>query len=310
MAAEHKSMRMTKKKITVEKVQQIKAVIREMNITTVCESARCPNIGECFSMPSVTFMILGDVCHRNCGFCSVKRGEPKNIDFDEPKKIARAARMMGLKHTIITSVCRDDLADGGAFHFAHTIFEVSREVPNSSIEVLAPDFNASRKAIKTVLDSNPHIFNHTLETVPRLYREVKSKANYEKSLKVLKTVKKIKPDVITKSGFMIGLGEMEDEVINVMKDLIAAKCDILTIGQYVQPTPHNMPVNTFISPEEFMKFKEYGMRMGFLHVESAPFVRSSYNAELFMINSFNNKDMEKIKDGTISSYKETASLRI
>jgi lipoic acid synthetase len=310
MTAERYSIKMTKKKITVEKVQQIKAVLREMKINTVCESAKCPNIGECFSKPSVTFMILGDVCRRNCAFCAVERGEPKSIDFDEPKKIAKAARMMGLKHTIITSVCRDDLADGGALHFAHTIFEVTREIPNSTIEVLAPDFNASRKAIKTVLDSNPHIFNHNIETVPRLYHKVRSKANYEKSLKVLKTVKKIKPQVITKSGLMMGLGEMEDEVINVMKDLITAKCDILTIGQYLQPTPHNIPVNTFVTPDEFMKLKEYGMHMGFKHVESAPFVRSSYNAELFLIKSFNNQNMEKTKNGTIPSYKETASVRI
>ncbi|MGA1842807.1 MAG: lipoyl synthase [bacterium] len=310
MTAERYSLRMTKKKITVEKVQQIKAILGEMNINTVCESAKCPNIGECFSKPSVTFMILGDVCRGNCAFCAVKKGNPKNVDFDEPKKIARATRMMGLKHTIITSVCRDDLADCGALHFAHTIFEVIREAPDSTIEVLAPDFNASRKAIKTVLDSNPNIFNHNLETVPRLYSKVKSKANYEKSLKVLKTVKKIKPGVITKSGLMIGLGETEDEVISVMKDLIAAKCDILTIGQYVQSTPHNIPVNTFVTPDKFFKLREYGMQIGFMHVESAPFVRSSYNADLFPANNLNNKNMEKTKNGTIPSYKETASLRI
>lgn len=301
---------MTKKKITVEKVQQIKAILRETNINTVCESAKCPNIGECFSKPSVTFMILGDVCLGDCAFCAVEKGNPKSIDFDEPKKIARAARMMGLKHTIITSVCRNDLADGGAMHFAHTIFEVKREAPESTIEVLAPDFNASRKAIKTVLDSNLNIFNHNLETVPRLYSKVRSKANYEKSLKVLKTVKKIKPGVITKSGLMIGLGETEDEVIDVMNDLISAKCDILTIGQYLQPTPHNIPVKTFVTPDKFLKLRDYGIQIGFMRVESAPFVRSSYNAELFLTNNLNNKNMEKTKDGTIPSYKETASVRI
>jgi lipoic acid synthetase len=310
MAAEHNSIRMTKKKITVEKVQQIKAILREMNINTVCESVKCPNIGECFSKPSVTFMVLGDVCRGNCASCAVECGDPKAIDFDEPKKIARAARMMKLKHTIITSVCRDDLADGGALHFAHTIFEITREAPDSTIEVLAPDFNANRKAIRTVLESNPNIFNHNLETVPRLYSKVRAKANYEKSLKVLRTVRKLKPEIITKSGLMIGLGETEDEIINVMKDLIAAKCDILTIGQYVQSTPHNIPVNTFVTPDKFFKLREYGMRIGFMHVDSAPFVRSSYNAELFPANNINNKNMGKVKNGTISSYKEAPSLRI
>lgn len=310
MAAEFFPSKMQEKRILTEKVHQIKAILREFKVHTICESVKCPNIGECFSRPTVTFMILGNVCSRKCTFCAVKKGEPKHVDFDEPQKIAKAARMMGLKHTIISSVCRDDLADGGALHFAHTVFEVKKELPKSTIEVLVPGFRADRKAVKTILDLNPDIFNHNIETMPSLYPRVRSRANYEKSLKLIKTAKKIKPQVITKSGFMIGLGETEAEILKVMRDLIAVNCDILTIGQYVQSTRDNIQVETFVTPETFFKLRDHGMRMGFLHVESAPYVRSSYNAEFFMVDQPKNEKMRKAKNGTIPTYQKAASLRI
>ncbi|MGA1843915.1 MAG: lipoyl synthase [bacterium] len=300
----------TKKKIAVEKVYEIKAILSDLNINTVCEAAKCPNIGECFSKPTLTFMILGNVCSRDCTFCAIEKGKPRKVDFDEPRKVAQAARMMGLKHTIITSVARDDLADGGALLFAHTVFEVSKQHPNSTIEVLVPDFNGCRKSIHTVLDANPNIFNHNIETVPRLYTKVRYKANYEKSLKVLKMAKRINSNIITKSGLMVGLGETEEEVLAVMKDLMLNKCDILTIGQYLQPTRDNIPVHSFITPERFVALKEQGLRMGFRHVESAPFVRSSYNAEPFLIGALKNQKTGTTEHGTIPAYKETAAVRI
>ena len=310
MSAEYDPIRMTKKKILVEKVYQIKRILREMGIHTICESAKCPNIGECFSKPTLTYILLGNVCSRNCDFCSVEKGKPKAIDFEEPQNIAKATQRMELKHTILTSVCRDDLADGGALHFAHTIYEVTKLNPHSTIEVLVPDFNASRKALNTILDAKPHIFNHNIKTVPRLYSKVNSKANYEKSLKVLKTIKRLNSQIITKSGFMVGMGESEDEVIMVMKDLMNAKCDILTIGQYLQPTRDNMPVDTFLAPEAFLKLRDHGLNMGFRHVESAPFVRSSYNSTLYLIGDSKKNAPRKRKNGKISTYQETATIRI
>lgn len=301
---------MTKKKIRVEKVHQIKALLRDLQIKTICESTKCPNIGECFSKPIVTFMILGDLCSRNCSFCSIYKGDPKHVDFGEPDKIAKAAKQMALKHTIITSVCRDDLADSGALHFNHTVSTIKNMIPETTIEVLVPDFNGNTKAIRTVINSNPNIFNHNIATVPRLYSQFRSKADYEKSLKVLKTAKRIKHDIMTKSGLMVGLGETEDEVCKVMDDLKEVKCDIVTIGQYVQPTPHNIHVSAFITPELFMRYKEYGTKLGFAHIESAPFVRSSYNAELFMIDSLKNEKQGNINNGSVPTYKEAAPLRI
>ncbi|MGA1794530.1 MAG: lipoyl synthase [bacterium] len=309
MATERFPVR-TKKKIAVEKVYEIKAILRDLNINTVCEAAKCPNIGECFSKPTLTFMILGNVCSRSCTFCAMEKGKPSKVDFDEPRKVAQAARMMGLKHTIITSVARDDLADGGALLFAHTVYEVSKQHPNSTIEVLVPDFNGCRKSIHTVLDANPNIFNHNIETVPRLYSKVRYKANYEKSLKVLKTAKRINANVITKSGLMVGLGETEDEVLAVMRDLMLNRCDILTIGQYLQPTRDNIPVDRFITPERFVAWKEQGLRMGFRRVESAPFVRSSYNVEPFLIGTVKDRRTGSTEHGTIPAYKETAAVRI
>lgn len=310
MTAERFPTWMTKRHIKVEKVQQIKVLLKELKIKTLCEASKCPNIGECFSRPTMAFMILGDRCSRDCSFCAIEKGEPRDIDFDEPKKIAKAAKQLGLKHSIITSVCRDDLADGGAMHFAHALHELGKELSDTSIEVLIPDFNVNTKAIRTILKYNPLIFNHNIETVPRLYEKVRAKAHYEKSLGLLKSVKRIRPDIITKSGLMVGLGETEDEVFSVMKDLKHVKCDIITIGQYLQPTRYNIPVDDFITPETFIRYKEYGTDLGFLHVESAPFVRSTYNAELYITDGLKEKNSGKNRYGKISTYQEVTPLRI
>ncbi|MBN2374126.1 lipoyl synthase [bacterium] len=312
MSAEFFPKWLPERKIITEKVHYIKDTLRELNIHTVCESARCPNIGECFSRPTVTFLILGNICSRKCAFCALEKGKPRKIDFEEPKRIAKAAQRLGLKHTVITSVTRDDLADGGSFHFANAIFEIKRLLPDSTIEVLAPDFNVNTKAIRMVLNYSPDIFNHNIDTVPRIFPKVRFKADYKKSLKVLKTAKRINPSTMTKSGLMVGLGETEDEVIDVMKDLRDVKCDILNIGQYIQPTRDNIPVETFVNPGTFIKYKTIGIQMGFRYVESAPFVRSTYNAGLFMTGQFKmEKDnRRKVKDGTFSTYKEAAPLRI
>ncbi len=303
----------TKNKVMVEKVYQVKAILKELGVNTVCELLKCPNIGECFSKPTISFMILGNICSRNCAYCAIDKGEPKKVDFDEPKNIAKTAKRLGLKHTIITSVSRDDLADGGALHFAHTVHELKLHLPESTIEVLVPDFNGNIKAVKTILGYEPHVFTHNVETVPRIYAKLRTKASYEKSIKILKSAKRLKPEIITKSGLMVGLGETEEEVFQVMKDLRGIKCDILTIGQYLQPTRYNIPVDTLVTPETFMKYKNYGIELGFLHIESAPFVRSSYNTELYISDRLkdenNQNKIGRLKDGKISPYHETAPLR-
>ncbi|MCL6583467.1 MAG: lipoyl synthase [bacterium] len=269
-----------KKPINVEQVHTIKSLLRKLKVRTVCELARCPNIGECFSKPTATFMILGDRCTRGCKFCNIQSQSPARPDFEEPVNIAEATRALGLKHVVVTSVTRDDLADGGAYHFAATLFQIKKYNKNITTEVLIPDFMGSTKAIRTVVEMGPDILNHNMETVPRLYQQIRHKANYERSLKVLRTAKRINNKLMTKSGLMLGLGEREDEVIAVMKDLKAAQCDILTIGQYLQPSKDNICVQEYVKPEDFLKYKEIALELGFLHVESAPFVRSSYNAEV------------------------------
>jgi len=269
-----------KKPINVEQVHTIKSLLRKLKVRTVCELARCPNIGECFSKPTATFMILGDRCTRGCKFCNIQSQSPARPDFEEPVNIAEATRALGLKHVVVTSVTRDDLADGGAYHFAATLFQIKKYNKNITTEVLIPDFMGSTKAIRTVVEMGPDILNHNMETVPRLYQQIRHKANYERSLKVLRTAKRINNKLMTKSGLMLGLGEREDEVIAVMKDLKAAQCDILTIGQYLQPSKDHICVQEYVKPEDFLKYKEIALELGFLHVESAPFVRSSYNAEV------------------------------
>jgi lipoic acid synthetase len=270
-----------RKKYSLGDLAAVKAELRDLRLHTVCESARCPNIGECFKKPTATFMILGDVCTRRCKFCAVGKGAPAAIDENEPANIAHAVGRLGLRHAVITSVTRDDLADGGAGQFAAVIRTLREQYPELMVEVLTPDFKGDETALKTVIDARPHIFNHNLETVPRLYSKVRPQAVYERSLAVLKKVRELDGRVHTKSGLMVGLGETEDEVLSVMRDLREAGCTMLTIGQYLRPTKDNIEVVEYVLPEVFERYAAAGREMGFASVASAPFVRSSYNAEEF-----------------------------
>lgn len=273
---------LVKKASHSDDLHRIKVLLRKKGLHTVCESASCPNIWECFSKPTATFMIMGDICTRECGFCGVKKGVPGPLDKDEPQRIAEAVEILKLKHAVITSVTRDDLDDGGAGHFAATVNAIKRRIPLVTVEVLTPDFNGSGDPLKKVVDSGPDIFNHNLETISRLYPVVRPKADYQRSLELLKNVKGINRDILTKSGIMLGLGEAYGEVINLMEDLRRADCDIVTIGQYLMPSKKSLPVKEYVSPEIFEKLKEEIQGMGFLHVFAGPFVRSSFNAEVVM----------------------------
>lgn len=254
-----------------DQTHHLKKRLREQKLHTVCESASCPNIHECFSKPTATFMILGNVCTRECGFCGVAKGTPLPVDPEEPLRVAETVAELRLNHVVITSVTRDDLPDGGAAHFARTI-SLIRDRSSATIEILTPDFFPET-------DLTPDIFNHNLETVARLYPEVRPAADYGKSLHLLKRAKERAPGIITKSGLMLGFGETRAEVLGAMKDLLRVECDVLTIGQYLAPTRNHRPVTAFIPPEHFEEYKETGKRMGFLHVAAGPFVRSSYNAQ-------------------------------
>ena len=259
-----------------------RALLDELKLHTVCESAKCPNHWECWSKGTATFMIAGDRCTRTCGFCAVSTAKPVALEADEPARVAEATRRMRLKHVVITAVARDDLADGGAEHFRKTIEEVRKLNPGIVIEVLVPDFNESDAAINVVLGANPQIFNHNLETVRRLTPSVRHRATYERSLSVLQKVKARRGNSIyTKSGVMLGLGETPEELFTAMEDLRAANCDILTLGQYLQPTIKHLPVVEFVSPEKFQEYGERARQMGFVHVASGPMVRSSYHADEF-----------------------------
>ncbi len=260
-----------------EKYAGLKSLIDRHQLHTVCEEARCPNMGECWNNGTATFMILGDVCTRSCGFCAVKTGKPPELDGEEPKRVAEAVKTLGVRHAVITSVNRDELYDGGAQIFAETIRQVRAMNPRTSIEVLIPDFKGEEFALDIVLAAFPDILNHNMETVPRLYREVRPQAQYEQSLELLDRAKR--RGFVTKTGMMLGLGEEDEEVIAVMKDLRGIGCDILTLGQYLQPTREHLPVKRFVHPNQFRAFREIGMEMGFRHVESGPLVRSSYHAE-------------------------------
>ncbi len=256
-----------------------KSILRNYGLSTVCEEARCPNKGECFSKPTATFMILGSACTRNCSFCAVESSKPKPLDDDEPERVAMAAKEMGLKYVVITSVTRDDLRDGGAPHFAKTVLAVRKHLPGAKIEVLTPDFKGDYNALKTVLDSRPDVFNHNVETVPRLYPYVRPQADYATSLNVLITAKTTAPDITTKSGLMLGLGETFNEVVGVLKNLKEVGCDTVTIGQYLRPSKRNLPVREYVRPEIFDEYKEIALNLGFKYAASAPLVRSSMNAE-------------------------------
>ncbi len=256
-----------------------KRVLRSYGLSTVCEEARCPNAGECFSKPTATFMILGSTCTRNCGFCSVKSSTPGPVDPDEPGRIAMAVRDMGLRYVVITSVTRDDLYDGGAEQFAKTVLSVRECMPDTKVEVLTPDFKGNPRDVDTVLQSEPDVFNHNIETVPRLYSIVRPFAGYGRSLNILEHVKKTAPAIFTKSGLMLGLGETFDEVGEVFRDLKDAGCEFLTVGQYLRPSKFNLPVIEYIEPVIFERLRLAALSMGFKCVASAPLVRSSMNAE-------------------------------
>lgn len=261
-----------------ENYTRLKSIITNHKLHTVCEEARCPNMGECWGAGTATFMILGDVCTRSCGFCAVKTGRPSlELDWDEPRRVAEAVELLGLRHAVVTSVNRDERKDGGAPIFAETIRQIRLQVPGCRVEVLIPDFKGDEEALNIVLDANPDILNHNVETVQRLYRIVRPQAIYERSLELLDRAKR--KGFVTKTGMMLGIGERTEEVLEVMKDLRRVNCDILTLGQYLQPTKEHLPIDRYVHPDEFRMLKEEGLKMGFRHVESGPLVRSSYHAE-------------------------------
>ena len=264
-----------------ETYANLKKMMRSKTLHTVCEEAHCPNIGECWGRGTATFLILGDICTRSCGFCAIKTGRPQPVDPEEPLKVALAVQQMGISHVVITSVNRDELPDQGSTIWAKTVEEVRRLNPKVSIEVLIPDFKGDLNCLQRVLDAKPNILNHNVETVPRLYRTVRPQAKYERSLRVLQYSKE--QGFITKTGIMVGIGETFDEVVQVMKDLRQIDVDIFTIGQYLQPTPAHLPVDRFVTPEEFKQYKLIGIELGFRHVESGPLVRSSYHAESHVV---------------------------
>jgi lipoic acid synthetase len=266
-----------------EEVQALKTGLRRLSLHTVCESARCPNMHECFHRGAATFMILGNLCTRGCGFCSVPKGTPRKHEFqldpNEPANVARMAADLKLHYVVITSVNRDDLADGGSRHFAETVQEVRRALPQARVEVLTPDFRGDLDAVARVLDAGPYVFNHNVETIARLYRRARPQADYQQSLEVLRFGKTYRPDILTKSGLMAGLGEEPDEVEQLLRDLREVNVDVATIGQYLQSTRRNLPVAGYVTPEQFAAYREYGLAIGFKMVFSGPLVRSSYMAD-------------------------------
>jgi lipoic acid synthetase len=267
-----------------ESLHRLKTELRALNLHTVCESARCPNIHECFHRGAATFMILGNRCTRGCGFCSVPKGNPAKhdmaLDASEPQNVARMAAEMKLRYVVITSVNRDDLDDGGSHHFAETVRAVRAALPDSRVEVLTPDFCGDTGAVARVLDAGPHVFNHNMETIPRLYRRVRPQADYRQSLDVLSFAREHRGDVMTKSGFMVGLGETQAEVFELLRDLRASHVDVATIGQYLQPTRRNLEVREYVTPEQFERYRDFGLSLGFKMVFSGPLVRSSYMADI------------------------------
>jgi lipoyl synthase len=269
------------KKLSLQQLHELKGLFREKSLHTVCESLACPNRSECFTRGTATFMILGDVCTRTCGFCNVASGLPWALPSPaEPAAVAEAARKMGLRHVVVTSVTRDDLPDGGARHFADTIGALRAAIPAATVEVLTPDFRGLRSAVEEVVAARPDYFNHNVETVPRLYRFARPGARFERSLDVLRFAKEADPAIVTKSGFMLGLGETKEEVVEMMGRLLEARCDILTIGQYLQPKKEKLAVVEYVAPEVYDELRERGERMGFRSVFSGPFVRSSYMADV------------------------------
>ncbi len=262
-----------------EKVHDLKKLMAGLNLNTVCQEAMCPNMGECWAHGVATFMILGDVCTRGCRYCAVSKGTPSQVDWAEPERVAEAVRAMDLSHVVITSVDRDDLEDGGAALFARTVLEVRRRSPKCVVEVLIPDFQGSAQALQTVLESGPEIVNHNIETVPRLYPQARGAGEYVISLELLRRIKRRAPRIVTKTGMMLGLGEREAEIRQVMEDLVERGVSLLTLGQYLRPTQWHLPVSRYYHPDEFRYWKKAGEQLGFEHVESGPLVRSSYLAD-------------------------------
>ncbi|MEJ7612104.1 lipoyl synthase [Fervidibacter sacchari] len=260
--------------------EPLRQELNRMGVNTVCQSARCPNIGECFSRGTATFMLLGETCTRRCGFCAVKTGRGEPVDPYEPLKVATMVHKLNLRHAVITSVARDDLPDQGASQFAKTVRAIKFLCPNTTVEVLTPDFKARPDLIAIVVESSPDVYNHNVETVPRLQKLVRPQASYERSLKVLEIVKELRPQMLTKSGLMVGLGETVEEVVQVLKDLRSIGCDIVTIGQYIRPTARHLPVARYVTPEEFAELERIGYELGFKYVFAGPFVRSSYLADV------------------------------
>jgi len=257
---------------------RLKTLMRELDLHTVCEEAHCPNVGECWQHGTATFMILGDVCTRNCAYCAVAHGRPPKFDPAEPERVAQAAAQMSLRHVVLTSVDRDDLPDFGAWAFAETIRQIKAQVPGCSVEVLVPDFQGRESSIRAVLDANPDIYNHNTETVPRLYKKCRPGGRYNRVMDIFTTSKRIAPNIPTKTGIILGMGETIEEVVATMKDLREVDVDILTLGQYLRPSADHIPIDRYVTPEEFAQLKGEGMAMGFRHVESGPLVRSSYHA--------------------------------
>lgn len=263
----------------------VKQVVREQKLHTVCEEAHCPNIGECWGHGTATFMILGDTCTRGCRYCAVNKGMPTELDLEEPSRLADAVVRMGLSYVVITSVDRDDLSDGGASVFAACIDRIRERSPGTVVETLVPDFQGNPAALKTVLDARPEVFNHNIETVPRLYRRARGGGVYETSLDLLERARASAPWVVTKTGMMLGLGEETSEVLTVMRDLVERRVDILTLGQYLRPSEWHLPVHRFVHPDEFAELAHHGEAMGFAHVEAGPLVRSSYRADRQLLRS-------------------------
>jgi len=262
----------------IPEVFKMKKILRKHKLNSVCEEAKCPNIAECFLKGTATFLIMGDICTRNCPYCDIQHGRPSPLDEDEPKNLAKVIEKLKLKYVVITSVNRDDLEDGGATHFAKVIKEIKKVSPNTQIEVLIPDFKYNWEALKLVIKEKPDVINHNIECVPSLYKKVRPRANYQKALELISKIKEIDKEIKTKSGLMIGLGETEKEIYKTMEDLHNHNCDILTIGQYLQPSKENLPVKKYYTDEEFKKFQQYGYKIGFKYVFSGKLVRSSYNA--------------------------------
>jgi len=261
-----------------ENYRRIKSLLAQSNLHTVCQEANCPNISHCFERGTATFLILGDVCTRGCTFCDVKRGIPLPVDEDEPERVAETVKKLNLNYAVITSVTRDDLGDGGASIFALTINEIKSSIPGCKVEVLIPDFGGSLESLKTVLEAKPDVLNHNMETVQRLYPQVRKGADYRRSLDLLRNVKEVDKSMVAKSGVMLGLGESLEEIVELIRDLRTVDCNLLTIGQYLSPSNEHLPIAKFYHPDEFAELKVVGEEMGFAHVESGPLVRSSYHA--------------------------------